>query len=56
MPIKMGDKTFRDFDAAVAFVMRTKGLSKERAQAYVATIERAEKGNKTVKYKKGKKW
>ena len=43
MPIKIGDKTFRNFKAAVLHIMRKKKLSKERASAYVAVIERKQR-------------
>jgi len=42
----MGDKTYKNFDAAVQAVMRAKKWTKERASAYVATIERKQKGKK----------
>lgn len=44
MPIKIGNKTFASFAAAVRYIMRTKKMTKERASAYVATIERKQKG------------
>jgi len=44
MPIKIGERTFKDFAAAVRYIMRTKKLDKERASAYVATIERKQRG------------
>lgn len=44
MPIKIDSKSFQSFAAAVRYVMRKKRLSKERASAYVATIERKQKG------------
>lgn len=48
MPIQIGDKTFEDFDEAVAYIMRTKQLDRKRASAYVARIERKE--NEPVRY------
>lgn len=38
MPIKIDGKKM-DFDEAVRYIMNKKGLSKERASAYVATVE-----------------
>lgn len=43
MPIKIGKKTFKTFNEAVTFIMRTKKLTKDKARAYVATIERKQK-------------
>ena len=40
MPIKMGDKSFGKFEDASKSVQQSKGLPKERADAYVATIDR----------------
>ena len=40
MPIKMGDKTYHKFEDASKAVQQSKGLSKDRANAYVATIDR----------------
>jgi len=40
MPIKMGDKTYSEFDDASKAVQSSKGLSEDRANAYVATIDR----------------
>ena len=40
MPIKMGKKKYKSFKGAVNSVSKKKGLSKERAAAYVATIDR----------------
>ena len=42
MPIKFGGQTFPTFEAAVKWVMRKKGWTRERASAYVSTIERKE--------------
>ena len=47
MPIKIDNSTFDDFDKAVEHVMRTKGLSKNKANAYVGTVDRNE--NKSAK-------
>jgi len=40
MPIKMGDTTYSEFDDASKSVQSSKGLSEDRANAYVATIDR----------------
>jgi len=44
MPLKIGDKTYRDFGTAVEAVMRRFKWKRPRAQAYVAAIERRQKG------------
>ena len=40
MPIKMGKKKYKGFDTAAAAVAKKKGISKERAKAYVAVVDR----------------
>ena len=40
LPIKMGSKKYKSFKGAVNSVAKKKGLSKDRAAAYVATIDR----------------
>ena len=40
MPIKIGKKKYEKFSDASAAIQKKKGISKERADAYVATIER----------------
>ena len=40
MPIKIGKKKYEKFSDASAAIQKKKGISKERANAYVATIER----------------
>lgn len=50
MPIKMGKKKYKSFGGAAAAIAKKKGISKERAAAYVATIDR-----KQHPKKKGKK-
>jgi hypothetical protein len=40
MPIKIGKKKYEKFAAAFAAIQKKKGISKERANAYVATVER----------------
>lgn len=42
MPIRMGKKKYKTFKGAVRAVMKKKGLSKKRASAYVATVDRKE--------------
>ena len=49
----MGDKTYKNHDSAVKAMMKTKNMSMDRANAYVATIERNQKG-KTKKKAKAK--
>jgi len=49
MPIKIGSKTFKTFDAAVRHIKKTRHLTEERAKAYVAAIDR--KQNKRSKKK-----
>ncbi len=43
MPVTIGNKTFPNFKAAVKYIQRKKKMKKERAQAYVATIERKQR-------------
>jgi len=40
MPIQIGDRTFISFKAAVKHIMKVKRWTKEKASAYVASIER----------------
>lgn len=40
MPAKLGKKTYKSFGRAAAAVAKKKGISKERAAAYVAAVER----------------
>lgn len=40
MPIKIGKKKYVKFADASAAIQKKKGISKERANAYVATVER----------------
>jgi hypothetical protein len=44
MPIKIDNKTFGSFKQAVTYIIRKKKWTKERASAYVATIERKQRG------------
>ena len=48
----MGKKKYKSFGKATAAVAKKKGLSKKRAAAYVATVER--KQNQTQKTAKKK--
>jgi hypothetical protein len=36
----MGGKTYKTFDGAVKFIMKSQGLSKDRASAYVMSIDK----------------
>lgn len=40
MPISMGKKKYKSFKGAANAIAKKKGLSKERASAYVASIDR----------------
>ena len=40
MPIKLGKKKYEKFSDASAAVQKKKGISKDRANAYVASVER----------------
>jgi hypothetical protein len=59
MPAKLGKKTYKSFGRAAAAVAKKKGISKERASAYVAAVERKEGINPrtggSLRKKKGKK-
>lgn len=44
MPVEVLGKTYASHDTAVRAVMKKKKLSKDRANAYVATIERKQRG------------
>ena len=54
MPVKLGKKKYKTFDKATEAVAKKKGISKERAAAYVASVERA-KGKDPKSGKKIKK-
>jgi hypothetical protein len=43
MPVKISGKTYKSHDTAVKAVAKTKGISIDRAHAYVATVERKQK-------------
>jgi len=51
MPIKFRGRTFPKFAKAVSYVMRWKGWGKERSSAYVAGVEKKQKG---VRFRGGK--
>lgn len=40
MPIKLGKKKYKKFSNASAAIQKKKGISKDRANAYVASVER----------------
>lgn len=56
MPVKLGKKSYKNFASAKGAVKKNKGISDERASAYVASVERAQgkdprTGKKTKKRK-----
>jgi hypothetical protein len=40
MPVKLGKKKYEKFSDASAAIQKKKGISKDRANAYVAAVER----------------
>jgi hypothetical protein len=40
MPVKLGKKKYEKFSDASAAIQKRKGISKDRANAYVAAVER----------------
>ena len=46
MPVQVFGKTYASHDTAVKAVKKKKGWSDSRANAYVATVERAQRGKK----------
>jgi hypothetical protein len=40
MPVKLGNKKYEKFSDASAAIQKRKGISKARANAYVASVER----------------
>ena len=40
MPVKLGKKKYEKFSDASAAIQKKKGISKDRANAYVASVER----------------
>ena len=51
MPVRMGSKKYKTFGRAVSAVRKKKGLSKKRASAYVATVERIIKKRHNAKHR-----
>lgn len=56
----MGKKKYKSFGGAAAAIAKKKGISKERAQAYVAAVERRQgtdprTGKHIPKKKRGKR-
>jgi hypothetical protein len=56
MPVKLGKKSYKNFEKAKEAVKKNKGLPDKRASAYVAAVERAQgkdprTGNKIKKRK-----
>ena len=51
MPVKLGKKKYEKFSDASAAIQKKKGISKDRANAYVATVER----NQGIEPRTGKK-
>lgn len=49
MPILVNRKCYKNFESAVRAVMRKKRIGKARASAYVATVERRQRGSKRVR-------
>jgi hypothetical protein len=40
VPVKLGKKKYKKFSDASAAIQKKKGISKDRANAYVASVER----------------
>jgi hypothetical protein len=60
MPVKLGKKKYEKFSDASADIQKKKGISKDRANAYVAAVERKQgieprTGTKTKKTNKTNK-
>jgi hypothetical protein len=60
MPVKLGKKKYEKFSDASADIQKKKGISKDRANAYVAAVERKQgieprTGTKTKKAKTTKR-
>lgn len=55
MPAKLGKKKYSSFGKAAAAVAKKKGISKERAAAYVAAVERKQGINPRTGKKSKKK-
>ena len=54
IPIKLGKKKYKNFKAATKAVMKKKKLSKDKAAAYVATVERTITKRRAAKRKSKK--
>jgi hypothetical protein len=59
MPVKLGKKKYEKFSDASAAIQKKKGISKDRANAYVASVERKQgveprTGKKKTKITKSK--
>jgi hypothetical protein len=53
-PVRLGKKKYKTLKSAASAVAKKKGISKERASAYVATVERLQGRNpRTGKKVKG---
>jgi hypothetical protein len=54
MPVKLGKKKYEKFSDASADIQKKKGISKDRANAYVAAVERKQGIEPTKKTSKTK--
>ena len=59
MPVKLGKKKYEKFSDASAAIQKKKGISKDRANAYVVSVERKQgiepRTGKTTTRRKSKK-
>lgn len=55
MPAKVGKKKYKSFGTAAGAIAKKKGISKERAAAYVAAVERKQGINPKTGKKQAKK-
>jgi hypothetical protein len=46
MPVKLGSKTYKAHNSAAKAIAKKKGISMDRAHAYVAVVERKQRGKK----------
>lgn len=46
MPVKIGNKRYQGHNSAAKAIAKKKGISMDRAHAYVAVVERAQKKGK----------
>ena len=51
MPIKIYNRTFKSFGSAVKFIQETLEVSKDRARAYVAEVDRKQNAEGETKTK-----